>query len=52
METEPEATMLARVFANGLGHRVSRESTRTVGLGVTGRQDRQASTEVYTELGS
>lgn len=40
--------MLARVFANGLGHRVLRESTRTVGFGVTGRQDRQASSEVTT----
>lgn len=38
--------MLARVFANRLGHRVFKESTRTVGLGVTGRQDRHASTEV------
>lgn len=37
--------MLARVFANGLGHRVLKESTRAVGLGVTGRQERQASTE-------
>ncbi|XP_051509096.1 aminomethyltransferase, mitochondrial [Myxocyprinus asiaticus] len=38
--------MLARVFANGLGNRVSKETMRTVGLGVTGRQDRHASTEV------
>ncbi|KAK9970482.1 hypothetical protein ABG768_026425 [Culter alburnus] len=38
--------MLARAFANGLCNRLSRETTRTVGLGVTGRQNRQASTEV------
>ncbi|KAL1269836.1 hypothetical protein QQF64_032125 [Cirrhinus molitorella] len=38
--------MLARAFANGLCNRLSREATRTVGLGATGRQDRQASTEV------
>lgn len=46
--------MLARAFANVLCNRLSRETTRTVGLGTTGRQDRQASTEVTlcTELGS
>ncbi|XP_073675454.1 aminomethyltransferase, mitochondrial [Garra rufa] len=38
--------MLARAFANGLCNRLSREATRTVGLGATGRQDRHASTEV------
>ncbi|XP_016379784.1 aminomethyltransferase, mitochondrial isoform X1 [Sinocyclocheilus rhinocerous] len=38
--------MLARAFANGLCNRLPRETTRTVGLGATGRQDRQASTEV------
>ncbi|XP_056116868.1 aminomethyltransferase, mitochondrial [Rhinichthys klamathensis goyatoka] len=38
--------MLARAFANGLCNRLSRETTRTVGLGGKGRQDRQASTEV------
>ncbi|XP_050973565.1 aminomethyltransferase, mitochondrial [Labeo rohita] len=38
--------MLARAFANRLCNRLSRETTRTVGLGATGRQDRQASTEV------
>ncbi|XP_026115375.1 aminomethyltransferase, mitochondrial-like [Carassius auratus] len=37
--------MLARAFGNGLCNRLSRE-TRTVGLVATGRQDRQASTEV------
>ncbi|KAG1973781.1 aminomethyltransferase, mitochondrial [Pimephales promelas] len=38
--------MLARAFANGLCYRLSRETTRTVGLGGKGRQNRQASTEV------
>lgn len=40
--------MLARAFSNVtlLCNRLSRETTRTVGLGATGRQDRQASTEV------
>uniref|UniRef100_A0A8C1SYE1 Aminomethyltransferase n=1 Tax=Cyprinus carpio TaxID=7962 RepID=A0A8C1SYE1_CYPCA len=37
--------MLARAFANGLCNRLPRE-TLTVGLGATGRQYRQASTEV------
>ncbi len=44
--------MLARAFAKVRCNRLSRETTRTVGLGATGRQDRQASTEVCTELGS
>lgn len=44
--------MLARALANGLCNRLPRETTRTVGLGATGRHDRQASTEVCTELGS
>lgn len=44
--------MLARAFANGLCNRLSKETTRTVGLGLTGRQNRQASTEVCTVLGS
>ncbi|XP_026106513.1 aminomethyltransferase, mitochondrial-like [Carassius auratus] len=38
--------MFARSFANGLCNRLPRETTRTVGLRATGRQDRQASTEV------
>lgn len=41
--------MLARALANGLCNRLPRETTRTVGLGATGRH---ASTEVCTELGS
>ncbi|XP_059359562.1 aminomethyltransferase, mitochondrial [Carassius carassius] len=38
--------MFARAFANGLCNRLPRETSRTVGLRATGRQDRQASTEV------